>query len=376
VKTRGTAAALAFMLGTGPAFTASAEVVGTRGPARLTLDAFINATAGDSGGEAQGEDGLLEGELRALALYETSAGTGVGARAVFAAASDTPDRIGERSLLALGDFGRVEIGRRRGLPDVLTGYAPNNYQFVSAEFGPAAGRSLDPDGRLQTAFLPPPVASAINRLSSFGITSSFFFDQSRKIIYVSPKIAGFLGGVSYASNAEDGEGEFGRLRQAGLTYERYWRQNVLRLGGTYAGADGRGDAGAPGAAEDLRSLSLGASLTLDDALTLGAGVTHNGDTGLARVAGGERSDARGYAFSVNYNTGPWTVGGFAQTARHEGDVMQPGDDRLRALELGLSYRSDTRVRYYAAVYVYELDEEGVKNAFDGTIVTAGVRLTL
>jgi hypothetical protein len=34
------------------------------------------------------------------------------------------------------------------------------------------------------------------------------------------------------------------------------------------------------------------------------------------------------------------------------------------------------VRYYAAVYVYELDEEGVKNAFDGTIVTAGVRLTL
>ena len=37
-----------------------------------------------------------------------------------------------------------------GLPDVLTGYAPNNFQFTSAEFGPASGPSLDPGGRLQT----------------------------------------------------------------------------------------------------------------------------------------------------------------------------------------------------------------------------------
>ena len=38
--------------------------------------------------------------------------------------------------------GRIEIGERMGLPDVLTGYAPNNFQFTSAEFGPASGPSL------------------------------------------------------------------------------------------------------------------------------------------------------------------------------------------------------------------------------------------
>jgi hypothetical protein len=58
-----------------------------------------------------------------------SAATRRSARTVFGAVSNGPDKIGERGPLMLGDFGRVEIGLRRGLPDVLTGYAPNNYKF-------------------------------------------------------------------------------------------------------------------------------------------------------------------------------------------------------------------------------------------------------
>jgi predicted porin len=360
-----------------PLTQAQAQVVSQYGPVHVTLDGFVNASAGESGGEAQGEDGILEGELRTLGIHEFGSNVALGARVVFGSASDGPDKIGERSLLALGDFGRIEVGRRRGLPDVLTGYAPNNYQFVSAEFGPAAGRSLDPDGGLQSAFLPSPIATSINRLSSLGITSALFFDQSSKIIYVSPKVAGFLGGISFAPNADDTEGDIGQLVQSGLTYERYWKQNVLRVGGTYSQGQGRGDEGAPGATEDLRSLSLGVSLTLDDALTFGTSVTHNGDTGLAHDPGSvDRSSAYGYALSVNYNTGAWTYGGFMQSARHEGDIGNAGDDRLRSFELGLSYRTSTRLRYYMGVYFYEFDDEGVKNVFDGTVVTAGVRLTL
>jgi len=62
-------------------------------------------------------------------------------------------RLTEAGVLLFDHHGRVEIGERMGLPDVLTGYAPNNFQFTSAEFGPASGPSLDPGGGLQTASL-------------------------------------------------------------------------------------------------------------------------------------------------------------------------------------------------------------------------------
>lgn len=336
----------------------------------LTLDAFTNATLGESYREADGRNALVEAEVRTLGLIGLSGDNALGARLVYGLATDRSQRFGERSLLAIGDYGRVEIGRRRGLPDVLTGYAPNNYQFVSAEFGPASGRSLDPDGGLQTQFMQPHVRAAVNGLSSLGITSSLFFDESNKAIYVSPKVKGFLGGLSWSPDAQDRGGEFGRLLQSGLTWEHYRRQDVWRLGGTFAYAEGKGNT------RDLRSLSLGGGATLNDSLTLGASFTYNGDTGLGRAPGVSRSDAYGIALSANYNTGAWTWGGFIQYARHEGDVTDPGNDRLHAAELGLSYRFSTTIRVYTAAYLYNLDDEGDDNVADGSVLMAGVRFIL
>ena len=34
--------------------------------------------------------------------------------------------LGEYSVLVLGRWGRLEVGERQGLPDVLTGFAPNS----------------------------------------------------------------------------------------------------------------------------------------------------------------------------------------------------------------------------------------------------------
>jgi len=349
---------------------AGAEFVAERGAASVTVDAFVNTTVAGSEGEAAGRNTLAEGELRVLGLVSLSSETALGARIVYAADSNGPDRFGERSLLAVGGFGRFEVGRRRGLPDILTGYAPNNYQFVSAEFGPASGRSLDPDGGLQSAFLLPQTGRAIDSLSSLGITSSLFFDGSPKAIYVSPKLAGFQGGISYAPDADDSAGEFGRLVQSGLTFEQYRGQDVWRAGATFAYAEGEGTTA------DLRSISVGAGATLDDALTLGVSASYNGDTGLLHVPGAAHSDAYGIAASVNYNTGPWTYGGFVQYARHEGDVTDPGDDRLHAAELGLSYRFSTQLRVFGAAYLYRLDDEGRNSAAEGAVLLAGLRWSL
>ncbi|MGI8738467.1 MAG: hypothetical protein ACR2KU_02085 [Gammaproteobacteria bacterium] len=129
----------------------------------------------------------------------------------------------------------------------------------------------------------------------------------------------------------------------------------------------------------MHSFSLGASATLDYDLTLGASFTYNGDTGLTRSVGLPISEsaAYGYAASVNYNKGPWTVGGFIQTACAEGATNQAGDDQLHALQGGVSYRTSTNVRHFAAVYLYEFDDEAGNTALanqDGVAALVGTRL--
>ena len=367
----------------GAAQQTGAQVVLEHAPYSLTVEGYANVTGARNVGEDNTADpphygSVIDSELRLLGLAKSEAGLAFGPRVTVRASSGESVKLGERSLLAMGHYGRVEVGKRRGLPDVLTGYAPNNYQFVSAEFGPASGRSLDPDGGLQTSFLAPSLATQINPLTSLGITASFFFDESNKIIYVSPKTKGFLGGLSFSPDAEDGN--FKQLVQAGLTYEYYWDQNVLRVGGTYAYA--RGAKGAPGSVsfDDLDSFSAGATVTLDDSLTLGASFTYNGDTGLQQGPGQSfTSPAFGFAAGINYNTGPWTFGGFYQWARAQEDTSIPGADRLQALEMGLSYRLNTKVRLYGAGYFYRFRNEGGAtdaNRFDGSVFMLGRRLTL
>lgn len=346
-------------------------------PYWLVVEAFANFTAGRNASEDNTPDpnranARIDSGLRILGLRKFSDSLQIGPRVVVQADTDGTFASVEKSLIFLDTWGRVEVGDRRGLPAVLTGYAPNNYTFVFAEFGPASGPSLDPDGRLQTRFLDNMLAAQIDSLSSLGITSSLFFDGSTKVIYVLPKMHGFLAGFSFSQDADDRN--FKELTQLGLTYETYWQQNVLRVGGSFAQANG--DSGI----DDLRSFSAGVSVTLNDALTLGASVTDNGGSGLPRNASGSfKSAAAGYAASINYNTGPWTFGGYYQRAVAEGDTSLPGNDKYRAFELGLSYRLDTNIRLYGAGYFYRFYNEGGNidaDRFDGTVFLAGVRLTL
>lgn len=108
-------------------------------------------------------------------------------------------RVSEASALLFGSAGRLEIGKRMGLPDILTGYAPNSFTFTVAESGPPTGRSLDPGGGLQTQFLRRGLPTRLEPIASQGVTASQFNDESTKILYVLPKHNGWLGGVSFAT---------------------------------------------------------------------------------------------------------------------------------------------------------------------------------
>lgn len=342
--------------------SALAQVVVGDSPYRLTIEGYANATAGHQ----TRQNDLVPGERD-------------GVRVEGNAAPDDHFTAGERSVLYSDSWGRVEIGRRRALPDTLAGYAPNNYTFTSAEFGVTSGRTLDPSGTLATVFLPPEIASRIDAISSVGFTSALFFDVSPKVIYVSPKAAGFQAGGSYTPDVDDNQGPFKRLLQGGLTHETYVGQNVFRLGGSlsHASIDNGALAGAsPGS---LNSVSVGASASLDTSLDIGFNVTQNNSSANAPAGPSSSYGARGYTISVNYNTGPWTFGTYYQQARAGEGAAGAGRDRLNVAQVGVSYRINTKVRFYGAYYDYSLHTNGRLlnvSPSSGGILLLGTRIQL
>lgn len=349
-------------------------------PAQLTVEGFGNFTAGAQTGissdGSHADAWRFDGAVRLLERLEIADLPGIGARVVAQRSPENGVQIREASLLLFGRSGRLEVGKRMGLPDVLTGYAPNSFTFVNAEFGPYSGLSLDPGGGLQTAFLPPDLRSWVEMLTSLGFTPLLAGDESPKVLYVSPRRNGFLAGVSFAPDATDPR--FRQLVQAGLVNETYWEQNVLRWGGSYTFARGI-PGGLDGPVHDLHSLNLGVEATLYDSLALGVSATYDGDSGLPnRNAAASRADAWGVATSINYNSGPWTWGAYYQVARADLDSAG-GATRLRAYQTGASYRWNTHVRLYAAWFHYEIDQPVVSftnRLPQGSVLLAGIRLAL
>src|SRR5882672_11610007 len=371
---------LSWMLSIPLALPVAAQVVERGNHWDLTLEGYANTTTGSSQSVTPddrngSEDLRIDAALRGLARWKNPSGPDVGLRAVIESSPEDRLNLAEASLLVFGQAGRLEIGKRPGLPDVLTGYAPNSFAFTGGEFGPASGPSLDPGGGLQHAFLSQNLARQLNDLAVLGATASLADDRSPKILYVSPKHNGFLAGISYGPNADDPR--FDRLLQTGLVHERYWSSNILRLGGSYTYSHAR--SGLMFDQGSLSSFNAGATLILDYDWMLGVSGTWNGKSGVARSPNVTTSDAYGASASVNYNHGRWTAGGYYQWATAAGDTLLPGNDRLRAVEVGLSYRFTTKLRLYGAVYSFDFDEEGGTQRTDrhhGTELLLGVRATL
>ena len=244
---------------------ARSQIVFESNRAQLTVEGFANVTLASA-------TERIDSGLRVLGRAPLAQGSTLGIRlSVEEVAGNT--RLTEASVLLFDNYGRVEIGERMGLPDVLTGYAPNNFQFTSAEFGPASGPSLDPGGGLQTASLRDALAERIDPLAALGTTAALFDDRSAKLLYVSPKTHGWLIGASYARDADDAS--VTQLFQAGITHESYRQQDTLRWGATYA--HGRS---AFASGRDLNSIGVGASVTLHEVWMIGLASSYDGTSRL------------------------------------------------------------------------------------------------
>jgi len=353
---------------------ARSQIVAETDQARLTVEGFANFTLAsvDTSNDLQSFDyGRIDGGLRVLGQTSLATGPTLGIR-LAAEGSDDNARLTEASILLFDGHGRVEVGERMGLPDVLTGYAPNNFQFTSAEFGPASGPSLDPGGGLQNGFLRGMLAEQIGPLVGLGTTAALFDDRSAKVLYVSPKTHGWLAGASYARDADDPS--VSQLFQAGITRESYREQDTLRWGATYAHGQA---AGASTSMRDLDSVAVGASFTLHEVWMVGLAASFDGTSRLPATATGRfASPAWGMTASVNFNSGPWTIGGYCQYATSEGGTVVAANDRLVALEIGASYRFTTRFRLYGAWYRFDFDDDERGASTGGNVLMLGARATL
>ena len=222
-------------------------------------------------------------------------------------------------LLAIGaSTARAQVVVERPPVTVTFGAYGNTTLGATVGSTTAQGDSADPirfdggDG-LQTQFLPAAVRARVEPLAAQGV----FDDESWKVLYVPAKYKGWLAGVSFSRDAEDPR--FDRLTQAGLLHETYWHQNIWRWGGTYAHVRASTQ-GAETGVTDLNSISVGTA-------------------------------------SINYNSGPWTVGGYYQISRAPVAANHAGNDRLSDVEIGASYRFTTRVRLYGAWCPYGLTHD-------------------
>jgi hypothetical protein len=353
---------------------ARSQIVLESDRAQLTVEGFANLTLATMRTTADLQtldDARIDSGLRILGRTSPGERATLGIR-LSIEGTDADARLTEASVLLFDGHGRFEVGERMGLPDVLTGYAPNNFQFTSAEFGPASGPSLDPGGGLQASFVPAVVAEQLRPLAGLGATAAMFDDRSAKVLYVSPKMHGWLAGASYARDADDATLE--ELFQAGITHESYQQQNTVRWGATFAHGEA---AASPRPGRELNSVGVGASLTFAEAWMVGAAVSYDGNSRLPETAAGSfASPAWGVTVSVNYNAGPWTVGGYSQYATGEGGTIVAANDRLVATEVGASYRFTTKLRLYGAWYRFDLVDDERRASTVGNILLVGLRATL
>ncbi len=365
------------------ASTAQAEVVFGGPPLQLTLEGFVNATVGTN---LQANSPLLgdvrhsqiDTGLRFYTEYKLAAQRVLGARFELNASTQQGTSFGERSLIYIDPLGRFEVGRRRGLPDNLIGYAPNTYAFTSAEFGVNSGRTLDPGGTLTTRFLPPALASRIDAVSENGANSAFFNDASPKVLYVSPKVLGTQLGLSYTpqlDNTPTSDNPYQQLLQTGLAYQQDFGQHFFRFGGSLSVAAldrTTAPSSTPRPGRNLASLSLGGGLNLGEVWDFGLNLTQNSKDNLTpgRFL---RYGAKGITASINYNEGQWVYGAYLQRA-YGGETLVGRDD-LQVLQLGVAYRFDAQFRVFAAYYRYALHNALAANS-TGTVLLAGVRWIL
>jgi len=283
------------------------------------------------------------------------------------------DQIDESYIWFQGGWGRVILGSENAAGYLLSVGAPTvdanfdgqdpNYRLFSGVLG--EGR-----GALGTA-----AGAGTNIFSIKGIDASVvdITGDSEKITYLSPRIAGFRGGISYTpDNTEDGTiagqkggsfagiapnnniGQFSNVIGAGVNFEGALGPTSLLAGVSYEKGFREQDAAIGGVRlfkDSREAYSVGFDVGFFG-FHLGA-LYYRDDNGL-RNAGDQTS----WALGLTWTAGPLTVGGNYYDGQRDARSLAGGeipDERLRRILLGGRYVLGPGVDIRSSVQYYQYD---------------------
>jgi hypothetical protein len=208
----------------------------------------------------------------------------------------------EASVYLGGTWGRIELGDFDGAADTLKIYAPLvGTEQIDGDYGDFAAVT-DPVSGLDFGGQP-----------SFGIHIPNAGDAT-KVMYLTPRFAGFQAGVSYAPESDSQAQNVVQFKdtvgykdwiEGGVNYTGEFSGFSVALGATVSSASGKGDAAAGTELEDFTAWNVGAQVGFGGFL-VGGGYVDADDFNVTTGSAG--ADQSVWHAGISYTAGPVAVG--------------------------------------------------------------------
>jgi predicted porin len=266
-------------------------------------------------------------------------------------------------IFAQGGFGQVRLGTTNTFNDETVVSRPIDYLpfgLFDQAVPHVGSQALGGTGVAATAGADIGGSSTSNlvALNAGSMLWPTFGDVATRVVYFSPRIAGFQLGASYTPRNDDSANVINRLETGGTATAssafQSSMQDVWEVGAnydaTFGGVKVKAGAGyyagessdVTGASfKDLRAWQAGAQVGFAG-VTLGASYTDWGKSGLnsASTIGGlgvYRDNANVWQVGAQYTMGPIVVGAGWMRGTDSGSLTTPGKRRLDMYEIGASY---------------------------------------
>jgi hypothetical protein len=269
---------------------------------------FFGAYYDDDVGGRTNREFELETEIVVRADGKADNGLLYGTKVELQNDTDTSSvGVDEASVYLGGTWGRIELGDFDGAADTLAIYAPvigmeqidgDAYDFLSVQVPEETG----------TIFGAPPMGSLVQAPDA---------GDSTKIMYITPRFAGFQGGVSYATQSDSEAQNVVGFKTFG-GYKDFWEAGVNYTGEVYgfslaasvtgSGATGQdlGIVGGP-SLEDFVAWQAGAQLGYGG-FKVGGGYIDAGDYNAVSGVPASSGDSSVWHAGISYTAGPVAVG--------------------------------------------------------------------
>jgi hypothetical protein len=295
----------------------------------------IDPVPGGADADVANFDHHFDNEIHFRGRSALDNGLTVGFRVELEGRTDD-DQIDEAYIFVEGDnFGRFYIGDE------------NAAQYLM-HFDPAVPTSVDTQ-ETEITFLNGILPGSFD-LSDTAIDSTLNRandNDSGKIGYFTPRIAGFQLGVSYAAIAEGGgddnssdrTGDQWNNASVGVTYEREFNGVGFGLSGGIVYAD-TSQSGPANDSDDLYGVNTGTFVSFDGFTIGGSFAYMEGDEGVIDRGTTDRAllfDSWGYNVSVTYEDGPYTFGIGYQRGKSSGLQGDGERNTLDQVLIGMTY---------------------------------------